>query len=158
MKGNGLEDLTAADIMEPEVITVKADATVQELADLLAEKKISGVPVVDDQNRVVGIVSEGDLVSLDADIHFPHYIELLGNIIYLESVKKYEERLRKAAATLVRDLMTTEVVTVQKDASLAEIATLMTDKQVNRVPVLAGDVLVGIIARADVVRAIAASE
>lgn len=150
-----MEHLTAADIMEPKVVTIKADTTVQKLADLLAKNKISGMPVVDDQNHVVGIVSEGDLVSLDADIHFPHYIELLGNIIYLESVKKYEERLRKAAAVMVGDLMTTDVISVQKDARLNEIATLMTDKQVNRLPVLDGDKLVGIIARADVVRAIA---
>ena len=150
-----MEELTAADIMEPKVVTVKEDATVQELTSLLAKKKIGGVPVVDNQNRVVGIVSEGDLVSLDADIHFPHYIELLGNIIYLESVKKYEERLKKVAAVLVRDIMTTDVVTVQKDATLSQIATFMTDKQVNRVPVVDGDVLVGIVARADIVRATA---
>lgn len=150
-----MEDVTAADIMQPEVITVNEDATVQELAKLLAKKKISGAPVVDDQNRVVGIVSEGDLVSIDADIHFPHYIELLGNIIYLESIKKYEERLEKAAAGEVRDIMTTDVLTVQKDAPLSEIATLMIDKQVNRVPVVDGEVLVGIITRADIVRAAA---
>lgn len=150
-----MEDLTAADIMQPEVITINEDATVQALAKLLAKKKISGAPVVDDQNRVVGIVSEGDLVSIDADIHFPHYIELLGNIIYLESIKKYEERLEKAAAGEVRDIMTTDVLTVQKDAPLSEIATLMIDKQVNRVPVVDGEVLVGIITRADIVRAAA---
>ncbi|MHB9112177.1 MAG: CBS domain-containing protein [Thermoleophilia bacterium] len=141
--------------MKSEVITISEDASVQDLAALLAKKKISGVPVVDDQRRVVGIVSEGDLVSQDADIHFPHYIELLGNIIYLESVKKYEERLAKAAASSVKDIMTTDVVTVQKDAGLHEIATLMTEQQVNRLPVLDGDVLVGIITRADVVRAMA---
>ena len=147
--------MTAKEIMIPEVITVSEDASVQELAALLAKKKISGAPVVDGRHRVVGIVSEGDLVSQDADIHFPHYIELLGNIIYLESVKKYEEKLEKAAASSVRDIMTTDVVTVQKDAELHEIATLMTERQVNRVPVLDGDILVGIITRADVVRAMA---
>lgn len=148
-----MEDLTAADIMQPEVITISEDATVQELAKLLAKKKISGAPVVDDQHRVVGIVSEGDLIAIDADIHFPHYIELLGNIIYLESIKKYEERLEKAAAGEVRDIMTTDVLTVQKEAPLSQVATLMMDKQVNRVPVVDGDVLVGIITRADIVRA-----
>lgn len=153
-----MDQLKAADIMKSKVITVKADATVQELADLLTKKKISGVPVIDDHNRVLGIVSEGDLISIDADIHFPHYIELLGNIIYLESVKKYEERLHRAAATKVSDLMTNDVVSVQEDAPITEVATLMTDKQVNRVPVLNGDVLVGIIARADVVRAIAGNK
>ena len=145
--------MTATEIMKSEVFTISEDASVQELAKLLAKKKISGAPVVDDQHCVVGIVSEGDLVSQDADIHFPHYIELLGNIIYLESVKKYEERLEKAAASSVRDIMTTDVVTVQKDSELHEIATLMTERQVNRLPVLDGDVLIGIITRADVVRA-----
>lgn len=147
--------MTAKEIMKSEVITISEDASVQELAALLAKKKISGAPVVDDQKRVVGIVSEGDLVSQDADIHFPHYIELLGNIIYLESVKKYEERLEKAAASSVKDIMTTEVLTVQEDAELHEIATLMTEHNVNRLPVLDGDVLVGIITRGDVVRAMA---
>lgn len=147
--------MTAQEIMKSEVITISENASVQELAALLAKKKISGAPVVDDHKRVVGIVSEGDLVSQDADIHFPHYIELLGNIIYLESVKKYEEKLEKAAASSVKDIMTTEVTTVQKDAPLHEIATIMTEQQVNRVPVLDGDVLVGIITRADVVRAMA---
>jgi CBS domain-containing protein len=150
-----LKDLTAADIMKTEVVTIGENASVQELAKLLAKKKISGVPVVDDRNRVVGIVSEGDLVSQDADIHFPHYIELLGNIIYLESIKKYEERLEKAAASAVGDIMTIDVITVQKNSPLHEIATLMTNRKVNRLPVLDGDILVGIITRSDVVRAMA---
>ena len=150
-----MKDLTAADIMRSPVLTVKEDDSVQELAALLAKKKISGTPVLNNQNRVVGIVSEGDLVSQGADIHFPHYIELLGNIIYLESIKKYEERLEKAAASSVREIMTTEVITVQKEAPLHEIATLLTDRKVNRLPVLDGDILIGIITRADMVRAMA---
>ena len=149
-----MKDLTAADIMQPNVVTVKEDTSVRELAELLSKKKISGAPVVDDQNRVVGIVSEGDLVLQDADIHFPHYIELLGNIIYLESVKKYEERLRKVAAASVSEIMTTDVISVQKGASVHEVATLMTDKKVNRLPVLDGNILVGIVTRADLVRAV----
>jgi len=149
-----LKDLTAADIMQPNVVTIKEDASVRELAELLSKKKISGAPVVDDQNRVVGIVSEGDLVLQDAEIHFPHYIELLGNIVYLESVKKYEDRLRKVAAASVSEIMTTDVISVQKDTSVHEVATLMTDKKVNRLPVLDGNILVGIVTRADLVRAV----
>ena len=150
-----MNDITAADIMQPNVITIKENDTVEHLAKLLAGKKISGVPVVDDDNRVVGIVSEGDLVAADADIHFPHFIELLGNIIYLESVKKYEERLEKAAAVEVGEIMTKHVHTVQRQAPLHEIATVMTDHRINRLPVVDGDILVGMITRADVVRAMA---
>ena len=147
-----MNDLTAGDIMESDVITVSADMTVQELAELLSKKKISGAPVVDDQKRVVGIVSESDLVSLDADIHFPHYIQFLDSVIFLESVKKFEERLRKTAATRIGQIMTTDVVTVQKDTPLHEVATMMTDMGVNRLPVLDGDVLAGIVTRASLVR------
>lgn len=148
-----MEDLKASDIMQKKVITISEDASVQDLAELLAEKKISGVPVIDQQNRVVGIVTEGDLVSLDADIHFPHYIQFLDSVIFVESVKKFDERIRKAAAARVGQIMTTEVVTIQLDTPLNELATLMTDKNINRLPVLDGDVLAGIVTRADVVRA-----
>jgi CBS domain-containing protein len=148
-----LEDLKASDIMQKDVITISEDASVQDLAELLSEKKISGVPVIDEQNRVVGIVTEGDLVSLDADIHFPHYIQFLDSVIFIESVKKFDERIRKTAAARVGQIMTTEVVTVQLDTPINELATLMTDKNINRLPVLDGDALAGIVTRADVVRA-----
>jgi CBS domain-containing protein len=148
-----LTGLTAADIMRKDVVTITEDATMQELAELLSTNQISGVPVVDNDNRVVGVATEGDLVSIDADIHFPHYIQLFDSVIFLESVKKFDERLRKAAAYRVRELMTTDVVTVQQDELVEKVATLMTDREINRLPVLDGDTLVGIITRADVVRA-----
>jgi len=152
-----LKDLTAADIMKKNVVTVNEDTTVEDLARLLSKHRISGAPVVDDKNQVVGIVSEGDLVSLDADIHFPHYVQFLDSVIFLESTKKFEERVRKAAATAVADIMITDVITVQKDTPAHEVATIMTDDKVNRLPVLDGDVLVGIITRADLVRAFSGS-
>lgn len=148
-----LTGLKAADIMRKDVVTITEDATMQELAELLSTNQISGVPVVDNDNRVVGVATEGDLVSIDADIHFPHYIQLFDSVIFLESVKKFDERLRKAAAYRVRELMTTDVVTVQQDELVEKVATLMTDREINRLPVLDGDTLVGIITRADVVRA-----
>ncbi|MFA5801766.1 MAG: CBS domain-containing protein [Thermoleophilia bacterium] len=152
-----MKDLTAADIMKKNVVTVNEDTTVEDLARLLSKHRISGAPVVDDKNQVVGIVSEGDLVSLDADIHFPHYVQFLDSVIFLESTKKFEERVRKAAATAVADIMITDVITVQKDTPAHEVATIMTDDKVNRLPVLDGDVLVGIITRADLVRAFSGS-
>lgn len=143
--------------MVKDVITIEEDASVQELAELLSRERISGVPVVDSQRRVVGIVSEGDLVSVDADIHFPHYIQFLDSVIFLESMKKFDERIRKAAAIEVGQIMTTDVITVQVDTPVSELATIMTDKEINRLPVLDGDVLAGIATRADVVRSMAGS-
>jgi len=143
---------TVADVMERRVVSIGPDATVQELAELLRKKKISGVPVVDEQERVIGIVTEGDLVAQDADLHFPHYIQFLDSIIYLESMKRFKERVRKAVGAYVREVMTKDVLTVSPQATVREAATLMSDNKVNRIPVVEGGKLVGIITRGDVVR------
>jgi CBS domain-containing protein len=153
-----LDQLTARDIMQAEVVTIGPDATVQELADLLSTNKISGVPVIDDDGALVGVVTEGDIIVQDAGLHFPHYIQFLDSTIYLESVKKFEERFRRTFGTKVADVMSSEVVSVSPDASIYDVATLMADSDVNRVPVLEEGRLVGIITRADVVKAIASAQ
>ena len=104
-----MDELKVRDIMRTDVVTVGPDATVRELADLLAEHKISGVPVVDEDGRLLGIVTEGDVIIQDADLHFPHYVQFLESIIYLESVRKFEERFKKAFGAKVADVMSTEV-------------------------------------------------
>ena len=153
-----MDGLTARDIMQAEVVTIGPDATVRELADLLATRKISGVPVVDGEGTVVGVVTEGDIVLQDAGLHFPHYIQFLDSTNYLESVSKFEERFRRTFGTKVADIMSAEVVTVAPDASVYDVATMMADRDVNRVPVLELGRLVGIITRADVVKAIASAQ
>ena len=134
---------------------MKPDTTVRELADILAKHKISGVPVVDGEGRVLGMVSEADVILQDADLHFPYYIQFLESVIYLQSVHKFEERVRKAFGSKVTEIMTTDVVTVSPDATVREVATLMADRNVNRLPVTENERLVGIVTRGDIVRAIA---
>ena len=153
-----MEELRVKDIMQTDVVTVVSDTTVEELADLLAERKVSGVPVIDGEDLVVGMVSEADVIMQDADLHFPRYVQLLESIIYLESVRKFEERYRKAFGAKVADIMSTEVVTVSPEASVREAATLMADRKVNRLPVTERRRLVGIVTRGDIVRAIAESK
>ncbi|MBC7293004.1 MAG: CBS domain-containing protein [Thermoleophilia bacterium] len=146
------------DIMQSEVITVGPDTTVRELADILAKYKISGVPVVDPDGRVLGMVSEADIILQDADLHFPYYIQFLDSVIYLQSFHRFEERFRKAFGTKVSDVMTKEVITVSPDASIHDAATLMADHKVNRLPVVEEGRLIGIVTRGDIVRAIAESK
>ena len=69
--------------------------TVKDLVALFRDKRIGGVPVVDDEGELVGIVTEGDLMALDADVQMPHYFELFDSIIYLGSQKKFKEQLRE---------------------------------------------------------------
>jgi CBS domain-containing protein len=153
-----VEELKVRDIMQTEVITVGPKATVRELAELLAEHKISGVPVVDENNVVLGMVSEADLIVLDAELHFPYYITFLDSVIYLQSIHRFEERFKKAFGAKVADVMSKEVRAISPDASLHDLATLMADHKINRLPVVENGCLVGIVTRGDIVRAIAESK
>jgi CBS domain-containing protein len=150
-----VDELKVREIMTTPVITVKPDTTVRELADILAQNKISGVPVVDAQDAMLGMVSEADVIVQDADLHFPYYIQFLESVIYLQSVHKFEERFRKAFGSKVSEIMTEDVISVSPDQTVREAATLMADRNVNRVPVTENGKLVGIVTRGDIVRAIA---
>lgn len=153
-----MDELKVRDIMQADVVTVSPEATVRELAGVLAKHKISGVPVVDEEGHVLGMVSEADVILQDAEFHFPYYIQFLESVIYLQSVAKFEERFRKAFGTKVSDVMSREVVDISPAASIHDAATLMADHKVNRLPVVEGGRLVGIVTRGDIVRAIAASK
>jgi CBS domain-containing protein len=141
------------DAMTREVITVSPDTSVKEIAEILLKKKIGGVPVVDG-DRLVGIVTEEDLIMKNVKLRFPTYIQLLDAVIYLESLKKYEEELRKAVGALAKDVMTENPYTISPDAELEEAATLMVEKGISRLPVVENDRLIGIITRRDILKAI----
>jgi CBS domain-containing protein len=140
------------DIMEREVVSIGPDATVHELVVLMNERDVGGVPVVDAHGRLVGIVTEGDLVVEDADLRMPHYIQVLGEIVYLGGQKRFEEQLRKMVGNTVADVMTKEVLTVEPGDSATKAANIMVAKKVNRIPVVEDGALVGIVARHDIIR------
>ncbi|HEX3031133.1 MAG TPA: CBS domain-containing protein [Bacillota bacterium] len=144
--------MLARDIMTTNVVTVSPETTVEEVAKLITERGISGVPVVEENGNLVGIVSEGDIITRLKNLHIPTYFQLLGGVIYFEGTKKLENDLKKMTAYQVKDLMTKEVFSVGLEAPVEEIATLMAVKKINRVPVVEGEKLVGIISRADIVR------
>ena len=147
------------DVMSPDPVTVTADTGVEELVRLLGENDLPGVPVVDEGGHVIGMVTEADLVITDEDgedLHIPHYIELMGGLIPLEPLRKFEERLKKAAAATVGDMMTTPAVAVEADDPVRKAARLIAESGHNRLPVEEDGRLAGIVTRADVLRAIAA--
>lgn len=141
------------DIMTEKVITVSPETSVKEIADILLKKKIGGVPVLDGE-KLVGIVTEEDLIMKNVKLHFPTYIQLLDAVIYLESLKKYEEELRKAVGATAQDVMTRDLVTISPEADIEEAATLMIERNISRLPVVENDKLVGIITRRDILKAI----
>jgi len=148
--------MLAKDIMTKDVLTVKTDMTVRDLADFLVKNSISGVPVVDNERNIVGIVTENDLIRQNTPLHIPTVINILDSFFYLESPKHFEKELSRMVATTVEELCTKEIVSVGQNATIKEIARIMeSSKGGHLIPVLDGKKIVGIIGKADVVRAIA---
>lgn len=141
------------DVMTEQVITVTTDDPVEKCASLMLKHNISGLPVLDQGGRVVGMVTEGDLIRRASRIKAPGYLEILGGLIYLGSPTKFVNEIKRAMSLTAGEMMTKKVVSVGPEASIEEAATLMVDHEVNRLPVLnaAGEV-VGIVSRRDIMK------
>ncbi|MBV8334434.1 MAG: CBS domain-containing protein [Alphaproteobacteria bacterium] len=148
--------MRAMDVMTTNVITVGPDTTVQALATLLSERGISGVPVVDNAGKLIGIVSEGDLLHR-AETHTERRTTRRRSR-WLDSFAADQEAAReyvKEHGRTVGELMTRELITVNDTTDLADVATLLETKKIKRVPVLRDGKLVGIVSRANLIRALA---
>jgi CBS-domain-containing membrane protein len=144
--------LTASDVMTREVITVKRETTIRDLAELFARHRISSAPVVDDSGAMIGIVTETDLVEQDKSLHIPTVISLFDWVIYLESDKKFEKELKKMTGQTVGDIYTEDVVQVSPSTPVSDVANLISSRKVNSIPVVDGNRLVGMVARIDLIR------
>jgi CBS domain-containing protein len=147
---------TVADIMERDPVTIRPEETVETLLRTLREHELPGVPVVNGGGRCIGIVTESDLILRDEeeDLRLPLHIDLFGGTIFLGPVKRYEERLKKAIAATVEDMMTRDPITVAPDTDVQEAARLIAEHRHNRLPVAEHGRLVGVVTRLDVLEAI----
>ena len=148
---------TAADIMDTGVPALAPHDEARRAVELLAEREIGALPVVNSERRVIGIVSESDLVLSDeqADLHLPHFLNIMGGVVFVESMKGFEKRLQKAFAAKVRDLMTADPVCARTDDGVEQVARLIAQNHHNHVPVVDGDGrLAGMVTRADVLAAL----
>jgi CBS domain-containing protein len=153
-----MADRTVSEIMTTDVVTVDPDISVTEAAKLMVDKEIGALPVVEG-GRLIGIVTEGDLIMQDVKLEYPTYLHLLdGYIMYPPSTKHFESELKKAVAADVRTVMTADPVTIQTSATIEDAATLLVDKDVSRIPVMDGDAIVGIVSKSDVVRSLLGGE
>ncbi len=144
--------MQAKDIMTTRVATIGPDATVRDAARLMVERGVSGLPVID-EDRVIGILSEGDLVrrtELGTETSGAWWLVALAD----GAARDY----RKTHAIAVRDVMSRPVFGVRASAPVREIAKLMEERRIKRVPVLEGGRLLGIVTRADLVRALASRQ
>jgi CBS domain-containing protein len=149
---SGPDEVLARDIMTTPAITVHPELSVKELVAVFREHRVGGVPVVNADDELIGIVTEGDLMALDSDVPMPHYFELFDSIIYLGSQKKFKEQLQKAVAATVADLMTPAPLTVKPDDPARAAATLMSRHGFDRVPVEDDGKVVGVVSRHDIIK------
>lgn len=149
-----MKEKRAKDIMTTDVIVANKNDSIANVANLLIREKIGGLPVVDEENKVVGIISETDIIKKESHIDSPKMLNFLQGIIFLDDMKKFEDELRVIAAYKVEDLMSKDIVTVNEYDTFDYVANIMINKSINRVPVVDEEnFLKGIICRYDIIKA-----
>ncbi len=143
--------MKASDIMSSQDVTVSPQATVSEVVRLLLDTGLEGVAVVDGDQRLLGVVTESDVVAKHAHPHVPVYLGILGYVFPIES-QSNDDEVRRVLAVTAQDLMSEDVPVVTPDVDVDDVATLMVEEHVNPVAVVEGDRLVGMIDHTAIMR------
>ena len=144
--------LKVKDIMTRELITVSPQTEITSAAKILLEKRINGLPVVDDSGKLVGILCQSDLVAQQKSIPIPSVYTLLDSFIPLTSIKRIDKEVQKIAALKVEQAMTPKPVTVGPETDIEDVARLMVDKKYHTLPVMEGEKIVGVVGKEDVLK------
>jgi CBS-domain-containing membrane protein len=144
--------ITVRDIMTTDLITVTPDTDVAKVAQILLDNHINGTPVVDSNDRVVGIICQSDLIAQQKKLPIPTFFTFLESVIQVTSMKEIDKQVRKIAALTVSQAMSPNPATVNPDTSLETVASLMVDNNFHTLPVIKNDRLVGVIGKEDVLR------
>jgi CBS domain-containing protein len=148
---------TAAEIMDADAPSVTEEDDARAAIDLLSKTELGAVAVVDDERKVVGIVSESDLILADeeSDLHLPHYLNIMGGVVFIGSMKGFEKRLEKAFATKVSELMSADPIVAHTYEAADRVAKKIADHHHNHLPVVDEDErLAGMVTRADALAAV----
>ena len=145
------------DVMTGEVATLRPEQMIAEAADLMAAGRFGAMPVVDADNRLVGLLRDEDLIVSEARLHVPTTISFLGGQFTLPGqLERFEEEIRKVAGSTVGEVRDPDPVPIGPDDTVEDLATRMHDGEVNHLPVIGSDGrVIGIVARGDLVRLIA---
>ena len=144
--------LKVKDIMTKELITVSPATEITSAAKILLEKRINGLPVIDDSGKLVGILCQSDLVAQQKRIPIPSVYTLLDSFIPLTSFRRIDKEVKKIAALKVEQAMTPDPVTIGPETDIEDVARLMVDKKYHTLPVMDGDKIVGIVGKEDVLK------
>jgi CBS domain-containing protein len=147
--------MKAKQIMTTNLATVTETATLRDVISLMLERNISGIPVLNEDGLLIGIVSESDVIRLRRKLHMPDYIQLLETLLNNANPDEFDTTVSHSLDLPVTTFMTRKLITANEEAGMAEITRLMVEHSINRIPILRGKTIVGIVTRRDAIRAMA---
>lgn len=144
------------EVMNKYPVSIDKQAPISDVAELLVKYNLTAVSVVDENNKLIGIITEGDLLYKKVRPHVPHYVNVLGASIYYNGIGEYNSQFKKLLASSVEDLMTKEVITAKPETEVEEVVAVMLDKHLKSMPVVdEKGVLIGSLGRRDIIKLIA---
>ena len=141
--------------MTRDFLTITPDMSVDELARLFLRKDVGGAVVVDKRGKLLGVVTESDLIAKEKNLQIPTILYLFVAVIYLDSSDHFKDELNRMVASQVEDVFKKEPVTILPETTLADIATIMSEKRIHYLPVMKKEVIQGIVGRRDILKALA---
>lgn len=144
----------AADIMTKEIISVNPETTLKELAEIFMKKQINGMPVLDNEGNILGVVCESDLVNQDKPLHIPTVFAILDAFIPIGNPFALDKEIKRITATKVQDIYSRPAVCVQPETDVSEVARIMADKRLYTIPVVQSGRLVGVIGKRDIIKSV----
>jgi CBS domain-containing protein len=145
----------ADQIMTKQFLTISPEMSVEELARLLLRKDVTGAVIVDKKGKLIGVVTEGDLIAKEKNLHLPTVVSLFDSAIYLGTSEHFKSELHKMVATKVEDIYTKNPITIEMGSTLADIATIMSEKRIHYLPVMNENRVDGVVGRREVLKALA---
>jgi len=149
-----VEDKLVKDVMTKKVITARKDTSVGELSKILLKNNITGVPVVDEEGVLQGMVTDADIITEDIEPIFPLFFDpLIVSYAFMENFEKYKKDIKEYLNIKVEEIMTRRVKTVKKDTTVSDTVKILVKDRINRIPVVdENNKVIGIVARADILK------
>ncbi|PKM83710.1 MAG: hypothetical protein CVU88_01555 [Firmicutes bacterium HGW-Firmicutes-13] len=144
--------MKAKDFMHRNIIIARKDMTLKEAAVRMSDYKVSGLPVIDDEGNLIGIITDSDILKYRQKINLPEAMRLIEYFMEEIDPQSIEDNIRSILNEKVKDVMTTRLITVNEEALLGEIIRKFAEHHISRIPVVRGRKPVGIIAREDVTK------